>query len=73
MVPISAGSSASTAVKWKMMNRRLRPWIGAWVWKAVLVMLAGFTPDSVHFSLDNSIIYAHVSAAGGKRVSSAIS
>ena len=51
---------------WNTIYRRFRRWIEAGVWEAVSVTLAEIMADSGHYSIDSTMVRAHVSAAGGK-------
>jgi transposase len=54
-------------VNWNTIYRRFRRWNDAGVWEAVSLTLAEAMADSGHYSIDNSTLRAHVSAAGGER------
>lgn len=51
---------------WNTIYRRFRSWSEAGVWGAVSVTLAEIMADSGHYSIDSTIVRAHVSAAGEK-------
>jgi transposase len=51
---------------WNTIYRRFRRWSEAGVWETVAVTLAEIMVDSSHYSIDSTIVRAHVSAADGK-------
>nr|WP_230772502.1 IS5 family transposase [Sphingomonas sp. Leaf4] len=51
---------------WNTIYRRFRRWSEAGVWEIVAVTLAEIMADTGHYSIDSTIVCAHVSAAGGK-------
>ena len=51
---------------WNTIYRRFRRWSEAGVWETVAITLAEIMADSGHYSIDSTIVRAHVSAAGGK-------
>lgn len=51
---------------WNTICRRFRRWSEAGVWEAVAVTLVDIMADSGHYSIDSTIVRAHVSAAGEK-------
>jgi hypothetical protein len=52
---------------WNTICCRFRRWSEAGGWEIVAVTLAEIMADTGHYSIDSTIVRAHVSAAGGKR------
>lgn len=52
--------------KWNTIYRRFRGWSEAGTWEIVSITLAEMMADTGHYSIDSTIIRAHVSAAGVK-------
>ncbi|MCV9909740.1 hypothetical protein OIV19_19250 [Brucella sp. HL-2] len=48
--------------------RRFRSWSDAGVWEAISVNLAKIIAESRHYSIDSTIVRAHISAAGEKGI-----
>jgi transposase len=55
---------------WNTIYRRFRRWSEAGVWEIVASTLPEIMSDTGHYSIDSTIVRAHVSAAGWKGGSS---